>query len=449
MLFIRLAIIAIIYPLICGFTFDYGILSACEKKHPNDFVARMVCNNKLEDEIAVRNCEISQRDSIDSQLQELIVLLDLTYPTKIENMHELLNKRKFNTSLIPAKNDSERRVIAFHLPTECDVGYRLNVNIYERKKDGVAYGMSVWRNDDPKNKSSSSYIVEKYDWNFQLLENLKRNYLAKIEYVTAYEYKEKLVKLEVKKLKKITEIFLNEIETDLTEVDQEQAKLERKFINEVNKKSIIFNATKSDKAKNTIRINSTIFNELNYTLELSVNSDQVKFLLTADSTLEPLYANTAKIPQKTVKEKLNNSKVESTSNTALIVFVTLLIGSLFIFKEQITTYFFTKKTSLSVDESSTNLSETVTKKNSYFGYAETESSNSVPSKPKINHKEFLSEKAFEDFRAKHPFVMVDVDPSLRMQFIEECTWLEKKIGHFPSEKEQLEILNSLTSKKLE
>jgi hypothetical protein len=43
--------------------------------------------------------------------------------------------------------------------------------------------------------------------------------------------------------------------------------------------------------------------------------------------------------------------------------------------------------------------------------------------------------------------MVDVDPSLRMQFIQECSWLEKKLGNFPSEKEQLEILNSLNPKK--
>jgi hypothetical protein len=309
--------------------------------------------------------------------------------------------------------------------------------------------MSVWRNDDPKNKNSASYIVEKYDWNFQLLENLKRNYLAKIDYVTAYEYKEKLVSLEIKKLKKITEIFAKEIELNQTEVKQEQAKLETKIINEVNKKSIIFNATKSNKASNSIRISSTLFEELNYTLELTVRSDQVNFLLTADSTLEQLYAETAKIPQQLAKENLNNSKIESNTNTntVLIVLVTLLIVSLFIFKEKITNYLFTNKTSLSVDESSTNVSTADTKKNSYYGYAETASSNSVPSKPKINHKEFLSEKAFEDFRAKHPFVMVDVDPSLRMQFIEECTWLEKKIGHFPSEKEQLEILNSLTSQK--
>jgi hypothetical protein len=448
MLFFRLAIISLIYPLICGFTFDYGVLSACEKKHPNDFIARMVCNNKLEEEIAVSKCASAQQSLIDTQLEKLIALVDITYPTKIENLHELLNKQtKFKTSLIPSKNDSDRRVIVFRLPIECDVGYRLTVNIYERKKDGVAYGMSVWRNDEPKSEDSKSYIVEKYDWNFQMLENLKRSYLAKIEYVTAYEYKEKLVNLEIAKLKKLTEIFLKNIESDLAESDQEQANLESKFISELNKKSIIFTATRSDHAKNSIHINSTIFKELNYTLDLTVNHDQVKFLLTADSTLEPLFARTAKIPIKSTKENLNNSNVESKTNTTLIVLVTVLIGSLLIFKEQITQILFTKKTTLNLDESTVFSSQKDTTKNSYFGYAETANSVLVSSKPRIKHKEYLSEKAFEEFRAKNPFVMVDVDPSLRMQFIEECAWLEKKIGHFPSEKEQLEILNSLTSQK--
>ena len=31
-----------------GFTFDYEVLTECEKKHPNDLLARIVCNGKVE-----------------------------------------------------------------------------------------------------------------------------------------------------------------------------------------------------------------------------------------------------------------------------------------------------------------------------------------------------------------------------------------------------------------
>ena len=38
-----------------GFTFDYEVLSECENKHPNDFLARLVCNGKVER----RNAELN------------------------------------------------------------------------------------------------------------------------------------------------------------------------------------------------------------------------------------------------------------------------------------------------------------------------------------------------------------------------------------------------------
>jgi hypothetical protein len=58
-------------------------------------------------------------------------------------------------------------------------------------------------------------------------------------------------------------------------------------------------------------------------------------------------------------------------------------------------------------------------------------------------KNFISEESTNEFRAKYPFVMVNVHPLLRTQFINECEWLENKIGHFPSEADQIAILNSL------
>lgn len=58
-------------------------------------------------------------------------------------------------------------------------------------------------------------------------------------------------------------------------------------------------------------------------------------------------------------------------------------------------------------------------------------------------KKFDYSQSITDFRAKHPFVMVDVHPLKQTQFISECDWLQKKIGHFPSEADQQAILKSL------
>lgn len=60
-----------------------------------------------------------------------------------------------------------------------------------------------------------------------------------------------------------------------------------------------------------------------------------------------------------------------------------------------------------------------------------------------NKKNFIYEESTNEFRAKFPFVKVNVHPLLRTQFINECKWLENKIGHFPSESDQIAILNSL------
>jgi hypothetical protein len=52
-------------------------------------------------------------------------------------------------------------------------------------------------------------------------------------------------------------------------------------------------------------------------------------------------------------------------------------------------------------------------------------------------------KLTSEFHAKYPFVMVHVNPSLQTQFIHECEWFERRLGHFPSESDQIAILKSL------
>ena len=39
---------------------------------------------------------------------------------------------------------------------------------------------------------------------------------------------------------------------------------------------------------------------------------------------------------------------------------------------------------------------------------------------------------------------MQVPLKVRIAFINECKWLENKIGHFPSEEEQIEILRTIS-----
>lgn len=56
---------------------------------------------------------------------------------------------------------------------------------------------------------------------------------------------------------------------------------------------------------------------------------------------------------------------------------------------------------------------------------------------------FSNEIVDNDFRAKHPFVQFNIPLNIREQFIQECQWLESKLGHFPSYDEQKTILIEL------
>jgi hypothetical protein len=449
MLFFRLAIISFIYPLICGFTLDYEILTACEAKHPNDIIARTVCNNNLEREKEIKTCATNELNSINKKIEDLIDLLDISYPSKVESLVDLIKTHtKFKPTLNQSAHDAERRVIVFRVPTKCNVGYELLVNIYEGKKDGIANNMAVWRDDNPKTSITDSYRVYDYSWNYRSTLELKEKYLDSSGYLSEAEYRSKLQNLEIRKIKKIAELFSKDIEIDAKNFQPNSQILTTNFIDVVNRKSLIFKAQPYDALKQSVTITSDVFPNLKYVFNLKIEATQIALALSSEKNVAPLYTRRIDIPQTTTVEA-SASNVQKTSSISYVLLTLgiLIIGALFIFKESIVNTFFAKNVPLIDKKSSTAPLATDNKEDSFFGYTGTAKSDSVSPKPKINHKDFLSEKAFEEFRAKNPFVMVDVDPSLRMQFIQECSWLEKKLGNFPSEKEQLEILNSLNPKK--
>jgi hypothetical protein len=59
------------------------------------------------------------------------------------------------------------------------------------------------------------------------------------------------------------------------------------------------------------------------------------------------------------------------------------------------------------------------------------------------HQHLADSRSIEDFRAKYPFVKIDVPASSRPNFIGQCLLLENKTGHFPSRNKQEEILRKV------
>ena len=426
------------------FTFDYEILSTCEKRHPNDFIARTVCNNNLEKEKKITVCAAKELKSIESKFDEIHALLEVSYPTNIRDLEQLLLKHtKLSSSVIGSKNDPERKVIVFHIPTSCNVGYDLLVNIYERKADGVAFAMSVWRKDDPKNENSTSYRVSSYEWDHKYSAYLKSLLFDLILNATEAENSAKLKKIEVEKLKKIAEIFSSSVDIDAAKFKTDTSTIFNNFIDVVNQKSLIFEATKSKLSNDSVQIVSTSFPELKYNFSHKIEGNQINLILMADKARSPLYARSIDGPAPPLPPKLAPPIADEKSYLFHIITLLILvfIGVIFIFSKKIIAKFTFKK-----EKAENIISSTTTNATSPSNLSQSSSN------PGVNlHNfptDFLSQKALEEFSSKYPFVKVSVDPSLRMQFIEECTWLEKKIGNFPSEKEQLEILNSLTSKKI-
>ena len=54
-------------------------------------------------------------------------------------------------------------------------------------------------------------------------------------------------------------------------------------------------------------------------------------------------------------------------------------------------------------------------------------------------------KEIEDFRARHPFIKVNVPPISFSAFIQEYEWLENRIGKPPTYEDQISILKSINN----
>jgi hypothetical protein len=65
---------------------------------------------------------------------------------------------------------------------------------------------------------------------------------------------------------------------------------------------------------------------------------------------------------------------------------------------------------------------------------------------RLEEQAFIFSESTNEFKTKYPFVMIHVDQSLRSEFIKECLWLQSKVGYFPDQLQQVEILENISEK---
>ncbi len=151
--------------LLQGFTFDYEVLTECEKRHPNDFIARTVCNGKVESEIRerkARECVLAQRSNLISTHKDLLhQFLIKNGDEDIETITERLTAIGYGASILKSKSD-EAPTIAFNKPIACNTKAKLLFNIKFNDDKKIRH-LAAWISY-PEELSLYGIYLEEFHW---------------------------------------------------------------------------------------------------------------------------------------------------------------------------------------------------------------------------------------------------------------------------------------------
>lgn len=146
--------------LLQGFTFDYEVLSECERRHPNDLITRLVCNSRVEDEfreLRSLDCVNRQREKLISTHKEpLHALLVDSGNEKSVAIYNKLSERGYKPKFI--STEQRKKVIVFEKPIACDTEAKLSFNLVFDQDDRIEY-LAAWITY-PKRFSYGGWIRE-------------------------------------------------------------------------------------------------------------------------------------------------------------------------------------------------------------------------------------------------------------------------------------------------
>jgi hypothetical protein len=168
LLSLRLLLITLLTPaffLLQGFTFDYEVLTECERRHPNDFIARTVCNGKVESEVRekkARECVLKQRWKLISTHK------DLLHEFLIENgdegigaISERLKAIGYGTTILRSKSD-DAPTIVFDKPIACKTEAKLLFNIKFNDDKKIRH-LAAWISY-PEDFRLYEIYIEEFNW---------------------------------------------------------------------------------------------------------------------------------------------------------------------------------------------------------------------------------------------------------------------------------------------
>lgn len=447
----RLLLLIFLYPLLCGFTFDYDVLTQCEKKHPNDFIARVVCNNKLEKEKKAieleakqQQCEFSQRAAVEKKLVELGALFDIRSPMDITKAKQLvddyLNLKNDGAEL--RTKEGNKKILIFNVKYNCDSGKYILANLHFNNSEVAEY-LAVWSKDI---KTKESTRLNEFEWGNNLLKKRYEKCLANIAYITSYEDCSYVNQLDIAKakillgdLRKFAFDRKNQIGPNSTAIQKEYFYLIELFAKELKNNIVSYEVEKSKTSENIefvfkskVARNSYISDS--FKVNFILKNSSIRITDNFDSIDDTSITDLLYSPNTSAKS--NNSKEEVSKNYSESQFSILILG--FLLFGVVAFYlikFLAKKAP--IKEASSRMAET------NFQVELKSLDQSKDSRAFFSNEEYSDSRATEDFKAKNPFVMIEVPPSMRDAFIKECIWLEKKMGNFPSQEEQINILQSL------
>jgi len=363
-LFISVLLLATSFPAFSGFTLDESVLSECEREHPNDPIARLVCNNRLDGIIETEKakqiaftCNLkaigdikAEKPTFDSLMNEYA---DEDTATVIANLKRIgfVAEVMDQGETAHAIGEQKNKVVIFRRETRCNSRrfflFDIRFNDQEKVEKFLAW------NIDPENKADSIRIPE-LTWDRK--ENLAAIASANIIRDAAKKKRE---------------------EEHRRQESEQKIKAESDAIQQNKRYPFV--------------VGVTIFLSIAVLIVIWIIFKFESKKAKSNSDKEPSPAQRAysrSRPEKLLGVKQDQPTYPKIPDTQ------------------------------HPDPNKTSKSN---RKNSEYTYSDYTNS----------------------FKEKYPFVTVNVLPSMQDQFIQECLWLQKRTGHFPSTVDQQTILDSI------
>ena len=262
-------LILLVLTVLCGktfaYTFDEEVLEKCGQKHPNDIAGRIVCNNRLQNEVCLKR----EEREINIKIDDLISTIRKKEISNLNDASDLINtlsdlsNGKLKSKIID-RNDNTKgvdgnplRVLISSIESKCSNDQYYLINVFQNK-DRILTGARVWiestKNDANQNTKKETRLVN-LDWDR-----------------SSYEIENIKNKIESERIR-----------TTKTDECKKETQKQYKNLNEMLVKA--FSENKTPTEKETVNAISKLFSDDNYsvdTVKENANTNSITILPKCD-----------------------------------------------------------------------------------------------------------------------------------------------------------------------